>query len=62
MHSNFQSLYSRHILPKFKVPLQTDKDVENWLNFYEMDGPFTCLSVLVSNDPVSIFSNMIPFA
>jgi len=41
-----------HVMPKFsEVPLQTDKDVENWLNFYEMDGPFTCLSVLVSNDP-----------
>ena len=38
----------------FKVPLKSDKDVENWLRFYEMDAPFTCLSVLVSNDPVSI--------
>ena len=36
-----------------QTPLKSDKDVEGWLNFYEMDAPFTCLSVMVSRDPVS---------
>jgi len=25
--------------------------VANWLKFYEMDAPFTCLSFLLSEDP-----------
>lgn len=41
-----------HVMPNFsEVPLQSDKDVENWLNFYEMSSPLVCLSVLVSSDP-----------
>jgi hypothetical protein len=41
-----------HVMPKFsETPLKSDKDVEEWLNFYEMDAPFTCLSVMVSRDP-----------
>lgn len=41
-----------HVMPEFsRKPLQSDDDVENWLNFYEMDAPFTCLSVFVSKDP-----------
>ena len=41
-----------HVMPNFsEVPLQSDKDVENWLNFYETSSPLVCLSVLVSCDP-----------
>ena len=42
-----------HVMPEFsKTPLNTDSDVENWLNFYKMNAPFTCFSVFVSKDPV----------
>ena len=47
-----------HVMPEFSSqPLKSDADVENWLNFYPMDGPFTCFSVFVSKDPVSDFFN-----
>ncbi len=43
-----------HVMPKFsETPLNSNADVENWLNFYEMDAPFMNLSVFVSRDPVS---------
>ena len=42
-----------HVMPKFsKIPLKTDEDVAKWLKFYEMGAPFTCLSFMLSNDPV----------
>jgi hypothetical protein len=42
-----------HVMPKFSdTPLQTDEHVAKWLKFYEMSAPLTCLSVLVSHDPV----------
>ena len=48
-----------HVMPKFsKVPLKTDQDVANWLKFYEMDAPFTCLSFLLSEDPVKSIKNL----
>ena len=47
------SLTGFYLYLYFQTPLKSDKDVEGWLNFYEMDAPFTCLSVLVSKDPVS---------
>lgn len=41
-----------HVMPDFsKDPLESDKDVENWLKFYEMKSPLVCLSVMVSHDP-----------
>lgn len=41
-----------HVMPKFsETPLNSNADVENWLNFYEMDAPFMNLSVFVSRDP-----------
>ena len=41
-----------HVMPEFsKIPLESDKDVENWLKFYEMSSPLVCLSVMVSHDP-----------
>eukprot|EP00794_Sanderia_malayensis_P003459 gene3459-3955_t len=41
-----------HVMPDFsKEPLNSDKDVENWLKFYEMKSPLICPSVLVSHDP-----------
>jgi len=41
-----------HVMPDFSsCPIDTDKQVEEWLNFYEMSAPFTVLSVLVANDP-----------
>jgi hypothetical protein len=42
-----------HVMPKFsETPLESNEDVENWLQFYEMDAPFMNLSVFVSRDPV----------
>ncbi|CAG2170709.1 unnamed protein product [Oppiella nova] len=41
-----------HIMPDFsKTPLNSDEDVNNWLNFYSMDSPLICLSVFHSYDP-----------
>ena len=41
-----------HIMPNFsETPIHTAKEFEEWLKFYDMDAPFTCLSVLVSRDP-----------
>lgn len=41
-----------HVMPDFsQTPIKTDKDVEDWLNFYEMQAPFTCFSVFLSRDP-----------
>ena len=40
-----------HVMPPFSsVPLNSDEDVENWLNFYEMSAPLVCLSTFVSSD------------
>ena len=44
--------------PEFsKTPLETDEDVNNWLRFYDVKAPLTCLSVLISHDPVSVVSH-----
>jgi len=41
-----------HIMPDFSpCPLNTDKEVENWLKFYEVSAPLTVLSTMVVNDP-----------
>ena len=41
-----------HVMPDFsETPLNTNEDVNNWLNFYNMDSPLICLSVFHSNDP-----------
>ncbi|XP_062503998.1 ester hydrolase C11orf54 homolog [Corticium candelabrum] len=41
-----------HVMPKFsEKPLDTDDDVAQWLRFYDMDPPLTCLSVFISHDP-----------
>jgi len=41
-----------HVMPEFSTkPLESESDVENWLNFYTMDSNFTCFSVFVSRDP-----------
>eukprot|EP00055_Hartaetosiga_balthica_P007530 m.26004 g.26004 ORF g.26004 m.26004 type:complete len:330 (-) comp5817_c0_seq3:339-1328(-) len=41
-----------HVMPNFSdAPLDTDDDVEEWLNFYTCHSPLTCLSVLISSDP-----------
>ena len=43
-----------HVMPEYSAtPLKSDADVENWLKFYEMDAPYTCMSFLVSKDPVN---------
>jgi hypothetical protein len=42
-----------HVMPDFSAtPLQSDKDVEEWLRFYQCHAPLTCLSTFVSHDPV----------
>ena len=37
-----------------KEALDSDEHVEEWLNFYTMDPPLTCLSVFFANDPVGL--------
>ena len=46
-------VYNFVLQPDFSdVPLNCDEDVDNWLNFYEMNAPLVCVGELVSHDPV----------
>ncbi|KAM9319504.1 ester hydrolase C11orf54 homolog [Gastrophryne carolinensis] len=42
-----------HVMPRefSTCPLNTDEDVDHWLNYYEMRAPLICQSVFVSHDP-----------
>lgn len=42
-----------HIMPRefSACPLHTDAEVNKWLQFFEVDAPLICQSVLVSRDP-----------
>ncbi|CAG0910897.1 unnamed protein product, partial [Cyprideis torosa] len=41
-----------HVMPNFsETPLNTNEDVNNWLNFYDVPAPLVCLSVFVNRDP-----------
>jgi len=41
-----------HVMPDFsKVPLNTDEEMDNWLEFYNVPAPLVCLSEFVSTDP-----------
>jgi hypothetical protein len=40
-------------MPEFsKTPLNTETELNNWLNFFEVSTPLVGLGYLVSNDPV----------
>ena len=44
-----------HVMSDFSTtPLNSDDDVNNWLQFYNIDPPMLFQSVLVSSDPVSL--------
>jgi len=36
-----------------EIPLTSRRLVDEWLNFYEMSAPLTCLGYLMSHDPVT---------
>ncbi|KAG0647978.1 Ester hydrolase [Hyphodiscus hymeniophilus] len=41
-----------HVMPDFsKTPLKSREEVNNWLKYFDMDAPLTCLSVFHSHDP-----------
>lgn len=41
-----------HVMPDFSsTPLVTDEQKQEWLRFYDMEGPLVCLSVLHSYNP-----------
>lgn len=41
-----------HVMPDFSCqPINTVKDLNNWLRFYEVDAPLICLGELISHDP-----------
>ncbi|KAB7504888.1 Ester hydrolase C11orf54-like protein [Armadillidium nasatum] len=41
-----------HVMPDFsKVPLVTDEDVNNWLQYFLVQGPLLFMSVFLSHDP-----------
>jgi hypothetical protein len=41
-----------HVMPDFsKTPLKSREEVNNWLRYFDMDAPLTCLSVFHSHDP-----------
>uniref|UniRef100_H2YBD9 DUF1907 domain-containing protein n=1 Tax=Ciona savignyi TaxID=51511 RepID=H2YBD9_CIOSA len=40
-----------HVMPDFsETPLTSEEDVNNWLRFYEVNAPFTCLSTFITED------------
>ena len=46
-----------HIYPQpdfSTTPLTSSDDVNNWLNFYDMDPTLICVGELVSHDPVCV--------
>jgi len=45
-----------HVMPDFsKTPLNSETDLNNWLNFFEVSTPLVGVGFLVSNDPVIVF-------
>ncbi|XP_050428748.1 ester hydrolase C11orf54 homolog [Adelges cooleyi] len=41
-----------HVMPDFsKVPINSEEDLNKWLNFFEVPSPLVCLGYLVSHDP-----------
>lgn len=41
-----------HVMPDFsQTPLKSREEVNNWLKYFDMDAPLTCLSVFHSHDP-----------
>ncbi|CAH0554431.1 unnamed protein product [Brassicogethes aeneus] len=41
----------QHVMPDFsKTPLNSDDDVNNWLNFYNMSAPLVAVGTLVNGD------------
>ncbi|CAD5111004.1 unnamed protein product [Dimorphilus gyrociliatus] len=41
-----------HCMPDFcKEPIESNEDVNNWLDFYEIPAPFTAVGWLISDDP-----------
>lgn len=41
-----------HIMPDYSdIPLKSDADVNNWLKFFTMSAPLSCLSTFISCDP-----------
>ncbi|CAL1290273.1 unnamed protein product [Larinioides sclopetarius] len=41
-----------HVMPDYsETPLKNIQDVNNWLKFFNMPAPLSCLSVFVSSDP-----------
>ena len=41
-----------HVMPDFsKTPLKSPREVSNWVRYFDMDAPLTCLSVFHSHDP-----------
>lgn len=43
---------SLHVMPHFsKEPLETGKELNSWLKYYEMRAPLVCLTTFHSSDP-----------
>jgi len=37
-----------------EVPLTSRRMIDEWLNFYDMPAPLTCVGYLMSHDPVIV--------
>ena len=37
-------------------PLNTEKEINDWLTFHDMKAPLVCLTEFVSHDPVSVIT------
>ena len=37
-------------------PLNTEKEINDWLTFHDMKAPLICLTEFVSHDPVSVLT------
>jgi len=38
-----------------KMPLTSGQMIDEWLNFYNMSAPLTCVGYLMSHDPVTVY-------
>ena len=49
----------QHVMPDFsKTPINTEEELNNWLNFFNMSAPLIAVGTLVSADPVSLHKHL----
>lgn len=45
----------QHVMQDFsKTPINTENELNNWLKFYQMEGPLISVGTLITNEAVCI--------